>query len=119
MSSASVATHSHTEGHDTTMPRLTIDQLLAMAAAHVASGEWISVRELLAEHSDMVFNHPELATLRAQAELRTGSPRHAQACIVAVLPLIQRSGDRRALRTLLNLRAVAELECGALLEAER
>jgi tetratricopeptide (TPR) repeat protein len=56
---------------------------------------------------------------RAEADLRAGRPREAQACLANALPAIERAGDRRHLRTALNLRGVAQLELGALNEAER
>lgn len=56
---------------------------------------------------------------RAEADLRSGRPREAQACLADGLAAIERAGDRRDLRTALNLRGVAELELGALNAAER
>jgi len=95
-----------------------LDLLLANAGAYAASGEWLSVRELLAPHTDSARLSPRLATLRGEAELRTGRPREAHEWLIAVLPAIKQSGDRRELRTALNLRGVAEVELGALTDAE-
>ena len=56
---------------------------------------------------------------RAESDLRSGRPGEAQAALATALPAIERGGDRRHLRTALNLRGVAELELGALNAAER
>lgn len=101
------------------MTRLTTDVLLANAGAHAASGDWSALRELLTQHEALTATDPRLATLRAEAELRTGRPGVAREWLTKVLPAVERTGDRRALRTILNLRGVAELELGALDDAER
>src|ERR1051326_7445011 len=101
------------------MMRQTIDLLQAKAAAHAASNEWIGLRHLLTQHEDNAAADAQLATLRAEAELRTGTPREAHQWIARVLPTIERSGDRQSLRTALNLRAVAALELGELEEAQQ
>ena len=101
------------------MIRLTSDLLSANAAAHAASGEWIGLRQLLAEHEEDATIDGQLAILRAEAELRTGRPREALNWLARVLSSIERSGDRRSLRTGLNLRGVAELELGELATAEQ
>ena len=62
--------------------------------------------------------HPELATMRADAELRTGHPREARRWLAATLPAIERSGDRAALRKAVNQLGVAEIELGSLDAAE-
>jgi len=64
---------------------------------------------------------PRLTTelLHAESELRTGRPREARDWLATVLPAVERSGDRRSLRTALNLRGVAELEMGELDAAAR
>ena len=101
------------------MIRLTADLLRANAAAHAASGEWMGLRQLLAEYAAVAAGDAQLATLRAQAELRTGRPREARDWLAEVLPEAERSGDRRSVRSMLNLRGVAELELGELDEAEQ
>ena len=101
------------------MMRLTTELLRANAGAHAASAEWVGLRQLLAQHEEMAAVDAELATLRAEADLRTGAPRDARAWLVEVLETIERSGDRHSLRTALNLRGVAELELGELDAAEQ
>lgn len=100
------------------MTALTIDLLVATANAYAAAGEWRGLRELLDDQETSVRGHVPLATMRAEAKLRTGRPREAHAWLVELLPSIERSGDRVSLRTALNLRGVAEIELGALAEAE-
>ena len=100
------------------MVRLPTDLLVANATAHAASGDWSGVRQLLAQHHPVALHNSELATLRAEADLRTGRPAEAHEWLGAVLPLLERSQNRRSLRAALNLRGVAELELGRLDEAE-
>jgi len=96
-----------------------IDSLLQQARRHVAAGEWSDALLLLREQGDASRAHPELATMRADAELRTGHPREAREWLTAILPTIERSGDRAALRKAINQLGVAETELGALDAAER
>ncbi|HEV8235199.1 MAG TPA: hypothetical protein VGP84_11415, partial [Gemmatimonadaceae bacterium] len=91
-----------------------IDSLLQQARRHVAAGEWSDALLLLREQGDASRAHPELATMRADAELRTGHPREAREWLTATLPTIERSGDRAALRKAINQLGVAETELGAL-----
>jgi len=51
--------------------------------------------------------------------LRTGRPREARNWLTEVLPKAERWGDRPGLRSMLNLRGVAELELGDLDAAEQ
>jgi tetratricopeptide (TPR) repeat protein len=99
------------------------DDLLSTARALSAAGDWAGVRRLFVEWAGageaMARTHPELATLRADAELRTGHPREAHQWLTAALKTIQRSGDRPALRKAMNQLGVAEVELGALEDAER
>jgi tetratricopeptide (TPR) repeat protein len=92
--------------------------LLAAARAHAVAGGWDDVRRTLASHDDVVLSHPELATLRAEAELRTGHPREARTWLTRALPKLQLSGDRAALRRAVNYLGVADAELGALDEAQ-
>src|SRR5262245_14880022 len=92
--------------------------LLAAARAHAVAGGWEDVRRTLASHDDVVLSHPELATLRAEAELRTGHPREARTWLTMALPKLQLSGDRAALRRAVNYLGVADAELGALDEAQ-
>jgi len=101
------------------MMRPTIDLLRANAAAHAASSEWIVLRHLLTQHEAIAAADAQLATLRAEAELRTGRPREAHQWIARVLSTIEQSGDRHSRRRALNLRAVAALELGELEEAQQ
>ena len=95
------------------------ETLLRRARRHVTAGEWSDALQILRELGDVARAHPELATMRADAELRTGHPREARQWLTQTLPLIERSGDRSALRRAVNQLGVAEIELGALDNAER
>jgi len=94
------------------------DDLVATVRARAAAGEWADVRALLASHKEEARLHPELVTTRAEASLRTGNPREAQAWLVETFQGLERSGDRAQLRRGLNLLGVASTELGALDDAE-
>ena len=96
-----------------------VDGLLTSARAHAATGEWDVVRRLLRSEVSAAREHPELVTLRGEAELRTGNPREARSWLSEMLPLVEKSGDRAALRRAVNQIGVAEVELGALDDAER
>src|SRR5574338_658136 len=91
--------------------------LLTTARAHAAAGGWEPLRLLLTEHDRDALAQPELAALRAEAELRTGNPKRARAWLEEALPRVQRSGDRAALRRTMNYLGVADIEVGAVEEA--
>ena len=94
-------------------------ELLATARTHAVAGGWEDVRKTLSSNDDVVLDHPELATLRAEAELWTGHPREARNWLTKALPRIQRSGDRAALRKAVNYLGVADVELGALDDAQQ
>ena len=96
-----------------------LDSLLQRVRRHATAGEWRDALLLLREQGEATRAHPELATLRADAELRTGHPREARQWLASTLPAIERSGDRAALRKAINQLGVAEIELGALDAAER
>ena len=96
-----------------------IDTLLQQARRHATAGEWSDALRILRDHGDASRGHPELATMRADAELRTGHPREARQWLTDALVSIERSGDRGALRKAVNQLGVAEVELGALDAAER
>lgn len=96
-----------------------VNDLLSNARAHAASGDWDVVRRLLRSEAAVTREHPELVTLRGEAELRTGNPREAQSWLSEMLPIVEKSGDRAALRRAVNQMGVAEAELGALEDAER
>jgi len=96
-----------------------LDSLLDRARRHASAGEWADALLVLRTDDEALRDHPELATLRADAELRTGHPREARQWLTATLPRIERSGDRAALRKAVNQLGVAEIELGALDDAER
>jgi tetratricopeptide (TPR) repeat protein len=95
-----------------------VEALLQQARRHAAAGEWSDALALLREQGDATRAYPELATMRADAELRTGHPREAHQWLTSTLPTIERSGDRTALRKAINQLGVAEIELGALDAAE-
>lgn len=92
---------------------------LEKARRHAAAGEWSVALQILREQGDATRAHPELATMRADAELRTGHPREAHQWLTTSLPTIERSGDRAALRKAVNQLGVADTELGSLDAAER
>jgi len=94
------------------------DALLQRVRDHTSAGEWSDALAILREQGDAARSHPELATMRADAELRTGHPREARQWLASTLPAIERSGDRVALRRAVNQLGVAEVELGALDAAE-
>jgi tetratricopeptide (TPR) repeat protein len=100
-------------------PKRAVDAVLAAARTHAAAGAWDEVRRLLTAHAPAALAHPELTTLRAESELRTGHPRDARAWLTEALPGVERSGDRAALRRAVNQLGVADVELGALDDAER
>jgi len=92
--------------------------LLTTLRGHAAAGGWEAVRRELTERTDeLVLSEPELTTLRAEAELRTGHPRQARGWLERALPRLQASGDRAALRKAVNYLGVADVELGALDDA--
>ena len=95
-----------------------IDSLLQRVRSHASAGEWSDALTILREQGDAARVHPELATMRADAELRTGHPREARQWLASALPTIYRSGDRGALRKAVNQLGVAEVELCALDAAE-
>jgi len=99
-------------------PSPVVDEVLAAARRHAAAGAWSEVRKLLSSTSDGLTS-PEVALLRAESELRTGRPREARDWLGKAIPAIERVGDRGALRKALNQLGVAEIELGALDDAER
>src|SRR5690348_3312878 len=96
-----------------------IEMLLEKARRHAAAGQWADALLILRDHGEATRAHPEFATMRADAELRTGHPREARQWLTAAIPPIERSGDRAALRKAINQLGVAEIELGSLDEAER
>jgi tetratricopeptide (TPR) repeat protein len=99
-------------------PDVTAD-LMATARRLAAAGDWGELRRLLTEHEAAARVHPELATLRAESALRTGRAREAHGWLTELLPSLGRSGDRGALRRAVNQLGVADVELGALDDAER
>ena len=95
-----------------------VETLLQRIRRHATAGEWSDALTILREQGDAARAHPELATMRADAELRTGHPREARQWLALALPAIERSGDRAALRRAVNQLGVAEVELGALDAAE-
>lgn len=96
-----------------------LDPLLRRVRQHASAGEWADALVMLRTEDEALRSHPELATLRADAELRTGHPREARQWLASALPRIERSGDRAALRKAVNQLGVAEIELGDLDNAER
>jgi tetratricopeptide (TPR) repeat protein len=95
-----------------------LDATLQRLRSHARAGEWNDALVLLRGEGEAARAHPELATMRAEAELRTGHPREARQWLASALPSIERSGDRAALRKAVNQLGVAEVELGALDDAE-
>jgi tetratricopeptide (TPR) repeat protein len=96
-----------------------ISDLTATARRLATAGDWGELRRLLTEHEEDARVQPELATLRAESELRTGRAREAHRWLTEVLAALGKSGDRAALRKATNQLGVADVELGALDDAER
>lgn len=79
---------------------------------------WGELSSLLDGHPDDVRTHPELATLRGEAYLRTGAPREGRTWFTEAIPVIERRGDRSALRRAINMLGVAEFQLGLVELAE-
>lgn len=94
------------------------DDIHGLVSRLSAAGSWAEVRAMLASHASEARQHPALATAWAEAHLRTGHPRDAQAWLGETLSGIERSGDRAQVRRALNLLGVANTELGALDDAE-
>jgi tetratricopeptide (TPR) repeat protein len=95
-----------------------MDAVLQRLRSHANAGEWSDALVILRGEGEAARAHPEMATMRAEAELRTGHPREARQWLASALPSIERSGDRAALRKAVNQLGVAEVELGALDDAE-
>ena len=100
------------------MPARASSDLLTQARASSERGSWPEVRALLDRHPAEARVHPELVTLYGEALLRTKSPIEAGLWLVENKSLVQRSGDRAALRKTLNLEGVANFETGELALAQ-
>ena len=94
------------------------DPTLAAARAHAQAGAWGEVRALLAERRPAAGSQLEVALLYAEALVRTGHSRDARAVLEEALPVIERAGDRAALRRGTNMLGVAHFELGDIEEAE-
>ena len=94
------------------------DQLLYEARAHIASGAWSAVRDLLRGHEPEVRSRPELITLLGEALLRTHAPRDACGWLENANTDLARAGDRSAIRRATNLVGAARFEMGDLDDAE-
>jgi tetratricopeptide (TPR) repeat protein len=94
------------------------DDLAAVARAHAARGEWEALRSLLSGRSAEVERRPELATLLAEAQLRTGRLTAALALLQTAVAVLERSGNPPELRRAVNMLGAAYFELGQLPEAE-
>ncbi len=88
--------------------------LLTAARSHAALGAWGELRVLLSGRAEETAKVPELVTLLAEAQLRTGHPRDAQTWLEERLDGLRASGDAAALRRGTNLLGAACFELGAL-----
>ena len=77
-------------------------------------GAWSELAVLLDDHITEVRTQPELANLRGESYLRSGSPRESRAWFVDAIPAIERRGNRSALRRAINMIGVAEFQLGEL-----
>ena len=94
------------------------DRTLAAARAHAQAGAWSDARALLDGAREVALAQPELALLYAEAMIRTGYTRDARTWLYEVMPMVERSGDRAAIRRATNLLGVAHFELGDLDDAE-
>ena len=103
------------------MPSPSEPERFLAEARHLAAREaWQDLaRELEARWDPAwVAGYPELAVLRAEAELRTGEPRAARHCLLLGIPVLERRCDAANLRRAINLLGAAHFELGDLDEAE-
>jgi tetratricopeptide (TPR) repeat protein len=91
---------------------------LAAARAHAARGEWEELRSLLDPRTLEVERRPELATILAEAHLRTGRLTTALALLQGAVPALERSGNAPELRRAVNMLGAAYFELGQIPEAE-
>ena len=95
------------------------DEPLRTARARAAAGAWAEVRALLYRESEAARASAELTTLLGEALLRTGHAREARSWLDEALPRLERSGDRAALRRVVNLAGAAGFELGDVSAAEQ
>jgi tetratricopeptide (TPR) repeat protein len=91
---------------------------LATARAHAARGEWEELHSLLDPRTLEVERRPELATIVAEAQLRTGRLTTALALLQSAVPALERSGNAPELRRAVNMLGAAHFELGQIPEAE-
>ena len=84
------------------------------ARALMAKGSWSELSDLLDANVDEVKLQPELSTMRGESYLRAGAPREGRAWFAEVIPVIERRGDRSALRRAINMIGVADFQLGEL-----
>lgn len=94
------------------------DDPLTAARALAARGQWTAVRTLLGRGSATGVRRPELTTLHAEAELRTGRFRAALTLLRDAVPALIRLGNAPELRRAINMLGAAHFELGNLAEAE-
>lgn len=80
-------------------------------------GAWNELTSLLDQHLPEVRLQPELVNLRGESYLRAGSIRESRAWFADAIPVIERRGDRSALRRAINMIGVADFQLGALEKA--
>ena len=94
------------------------DEPLRTARERAAAGAWAEVRTLLYREAEAARGSAELTTLLGEALLRTGHAREARSWLDEAVPRLERTGDRAALRRVVNLAGAAGFELGDVAAAE-
>ncbi len=91
-----------------------VDPLLMTARAAAGRGAWGDVRATLEQDRDRTARDGSRAMLMGEACLRTGDPTTATTWLAHAAPLLTRSGDRPAHRTVVNMQGAAAFALGTL-----
>jgi tetratricopeptide (TPR) repeat protein len=91
-----------------------VDPLLFAARTAAGRGAWGDVRATLEQDRDGTARDGARAMLIGEACLRTGDPTTASTWLAQAAPLLTRSGNRPAQRTVINLQGAAAFALGTL-----
>lgn len=101
-----------------TIPPSDSDGLLEGARDLATQAAWKELLTALAGREPAIAGEPELAVLRAEAELRLGNLREARAWLEYAVPQLDRVGNGTLLRRAVNMLGAARFEAGDLDAAE-
>ncbi|MEQ1690151.1 MAG: tetratricopeptide repeat protein [Gemmatimonas sp.] len=86
------------------------DALLSECRALAAAGAWVELCRVASQRIHDAHGTPTLITLYAEALLRTGDPRAARRWLDTHAAVLQKSGDRAAIRRAVNFAGAASFE---------